>query len=818
MFKKSESGYTLVEIAVVMMVVGIIVAPAIGLYNLYQKQVRIDQTQDAVEEAWNALMGFRAMYGRYPCPAPMDAVPGDVEYGYEFLDAAGDCDSAAGRVELATSARTTLPNTDIFIGNLPFRQMNLPEELVQDGYLGRLTYAVTGVQTDPDTYEPNNGGIDIVDYAGLSAIEPANSAHVVILSHGRNNAGGINPEGNVIGLCTDSSIVEQENCDYDQTFRYSQNREDFDDLIFFGTSNEVRQWQVSATNNQNIHLRRALNIVTDNSDTNTTINYASAEIREIAVGDGTVYAESMAFSSGAFMTSSLCTEAGGAGVNCFPTERVGGDIADGEGMRCIRDHPDAFLYAIANGGPLCTNDITFNCPPGEFLSGFDASGNIVCNTTPPASCPNASLATTCGGNEPVTGFWQSGTMYGYAYSGQCHYIAGLNTTTLNNAADINAVNTYINTLNNSPRSHTIDNCSGSANNAQVRDTYECLSGVWSASPIRTIERRRHSRHSLNQGPRSGNTAETNGPPYDAANPMSIDPNHTARNHDCWCRETYRVDTRSCSGLSTGTRYRIQKYECPQTDPNRWTTVFPSGGGWNTNFCGCTPGSGNDTQRCSSYFGVPSNSMTGNVTRPYTISCPSGSSGAPVRTYTGADDTSACQCPSRPTSYSTTACPTGETNSFTYDGNSYTGVAQVRRREWLCPGGTPPQPASSAADAGYYSITDTHNEACSCDTTLTQTHTQSCPAGTVGPGITYNLPWNCATGSFDPPSPSNRVSPPGVCKPCSWQEGTLRPGLQSIAAPQRVGTSCSSCGDVSACYRVVSPGSYQVWDGCVCAAN
>ncbi|HIL29063.1 MAG TPA: type II secretion system protein [Micavibrio sp.] len=815
-----KAGFTLVEMAMVLVIIGLVVAPAVGLYNLYSAQQREDKTIMAMNAAWNAIDGFRSMYGRYPCPAPFDAIRTSSAYGHEALDGAGNCDDSLSGITSSVSFRSALPPTDneIFVGSIPFRQMNLREDLIVDGYGARLTYAVTGIQTDDTTYEANNGGITIQDAVGTQLTQTPDSAHVVIISHGKRNAGAVNLAGQFVGgalACAGLAAEETENCDMDQTFVEDQTSTTFDDLVYFGTADDVGQWQVSAASDMDIHLRRSTSITMGIDESDPTVGFSSADIRRIGVDGAIVKATtdvSLA-STGRFVTSLICDE---TGTECFPPNLIAGQIAAGEGMACPPATP--YMTGIQNGTPICTDEITFECPdPDDFIVGVGANGEIICDTVPPAACPDQTLTGSCGDDRLVSGFWNSGTMYGYAYSGECYNIEPLDTAFLDAQTDLDDIRDYIDALNAAPR--TAADCGPTINEAQVRDTFRCESGAWNTTPIRTIERWQNNPHSLGHGPTSGgDTADFGGPAYNPVAPMSTDPNNNNASHDCWCREDYRVDTTSCSGASTGLRFRIREHRCPSTRQGHWQNS--AYGGWDDRFCGCTPSSDTRVESCASHFGYSGPGIAGNVTIPYDITCPSGPSGSPV-IVDGTPDLSDCRCPSQPGSpgYSTTACDFGYTNSYSWDGQSFTNAEHVDKWEWVCPGGPAPvQPVSSAADAGSWQWVDDHDEACVCDGSVPPLpETVPCPAGQQGTGTHYLRPWDCDTGTYEPAGPSNQVGAPD-CHTCVWQLGT-GPRIETYAAPQRGLNACSSCSGTGSCWLPGdSAGEYKIFDGCYCAGQ
>ena len=75
-FLKKETGFSLVEIAIVLLILGLMITPAINMYHQYRVEKDWNETEDNIDLIALELGGYRAITGRFPCPAPTDAVPG----------------------------------------------------------------------------------------------------------------------------------------------------------------------------------------------------------------------------------------------------------------------------------------------------------------------------------------------------------------------------------------------------------------------------------------------------------------------------------------------------------------------------------------------------------------------------------------------------------------------------------------------------------------------------------------------------------------------------------------------------------------------
>src|SRR5690606_23267102 len=84
--REHSAGYTLIEIAVVMTIAGILVAAFLGAYTVYNKHRAAALTAERAQIIVEAIREYQQTNGFYPCPAPMEVARGAGGYGH-----AGDC-------------------------------------------------------------------------------------------------------------------------------------------------------------------------------------------------------------------------------------------------------------------------------------------------------------------------------------------------------------------------------------------------------------------------------------------------------------------------------------------------------------------------------------------------------------------------------------------------------------------------------------------------------------------------------------------------------------------------------------------------------
>ncbi|UXY15255.1 prepilin-type N-terminal cleavage/methylation domain-containing protein [Chitiniphilus purpureus] len=206
-----QRGTSLVELAVVLLVIGILLGGALGPLQAQWQAMHERETRVYLDAARAALLGFLLQHGRLPCPAPAGAT--GPEAGHEAI----------------SGMHCRHPD-----GALPWQALSLPRH---DGWGRPLRYAVTPGFADHDSATPANlpgctvagpgarasfswctTGALTVHEAGSGAVLAPNVA-AVLLSHGAN------------GVVEDAA-GEAENNDGDTLFAAGPHGSDgFDDLV-----------------------------------------------------------------------------------------------------------------------------------------------------------------------------------------------------------------------------------------------------------------------------------------------------------------------------------------------------------------------------------------------------------------------------------------------------------------------------------------------------------------------------------------------------------------------------------------------------------
>ncbi len=427
--QNQNRGFTLIEMSIVILTLGVMTAMFSQVYSLYRETVAIEETESAVDITSNIIGDFRAIHGRYPCPASLTLSPTDPNYGREdcgdySATSAGNCSNGICIRESVRSFAYINPHDDtdignkkarVLIGTLPFRNLNIDENKAYDGYNNRITYAITEHLTNEDSYQNNGGGIEIIGDSSVSIL-PANAlgetdvAHFMIYSSGKNEVGAHNRSGTVIHTCP-SSGLESFNCNMsltDSSFRLTQQSADNDlnnrndDIVAFFTPREMTPWQRSEAlgHHTDTHLRI--------DDSNAGFGLKSTEIPEEELHvDGTIRLQDnpdtdidvlddpstpeIEGQEGKLQTEKICEV--GDGTKCFKSSLIAGEVfmseINGEevniggGLYCPEG---SVMRGIQEGNPICEKEFEIKCKKGYFMTGIDENGNILCNEPPKNPC------------------------------------------------------------------------------------------------------------------------------------------------------------------------------------------------------------------------------------------------------------------------------------------------------------------------------------------------------------------------------------------------------------------------------------------------
>lgn len=196
---KSQFGFTLIELSIVLIISGILTVAAIEAYTIYDAKRKLELTQSQITDIDQYLNDFPNMidpttadpvtglggtvYGRLPCP---DSNGDGVENCAMSTVAGRQPDGSAG-------------GPAIMIGNLPYITLGAAIDYASDPYGSPIIYGITRNSTIPGNYGVSVGGIQITDHNG----NISNTIQYIVISTGQAGCSG---------------GADAENCDEDSDF------------------------------------------------------------------------------------------------------------------------------------------------------------------------------------------------------------------------------------------------------------------------------------------------------------------------------------------------------------------------------------------------------------------------------------------------------------------------------------------------------------------------------------------------------------------------------------------------------------------------
>jgi type II secretory pathway pseudopilin PulG len=215
----------MVELAVALLVIGLLLGMMVIPLNTQIDQHRINETQKQANLIVEAILGFAVANGRLPCPATATTANTTAGAGLEAR-AAGACTAAEGVV--------------------PWAALGVQET---DAWGRRFTYRVTATFADDPAGGlqasfalADNGTIDVTS-GGAAPVSIATNMAAIVVSHGKNGAGAFQTTGvQLVGAAGD----EAENADADMTFISKTHEPAFDDVLVWVSPSVLKARMVAA--------------------------------------------------------------------------------------------------------------------------------------------------------------------------------------------------------------------------------------------------------------------------------------------------------------------------------------------------------------------------------------------------------------------------------------------------------------------------------------------------------------------------------------------------------------------------------------------
>lgn len=238
----SSNGFTLVEMAIVLLIIGILTKSALGPLASLQEHRKRSQTTHQLEVVREAVFAHIVAYGALPCPLPQNAT----DTAYSFSAASS---SSGGRAALCNDANGFVPAHSLRLDGATNEQGAL-----LDPWGSEYRFAVS--LQDHDTLG-NSGQPDWTTQGEAGAVGVGGLSADIVLC---NNVRGADCAGRSIrsdqiafvvlspGRDASASGQQSENLDADNYFVYTEESvvadSPFDDLLVWGSAADVMYWML----------------------------------------------------------------------------------------------------------------------------------------------------------------------------------------------------------------------------------------------------------------------------------------------------------------------------------------------------------------------------------------------------------------------------------------------------------------------------------------------------------------------------------------------------------------------------------------------
>ena len=193
-YRLTSRGFTLIEMAIVLMIVGLLLGGLLVPLSAQMDQRNNSATQKALSEIKEAIFGYALANGRLPCPAKANIATGSLNAGMV------DCTLTTGVLPWATLG---VNETDAW-GNRYTYGVTSTFADATDG-----TGASCGVTTGVSFQLCSVGNLNVLSTAGGQTI--AVNVPAVVISHGKHAAGAWTPQGTQLPVSSDPSEADNSN-------------------------------------------------------------------------------------------------------------------------------------------------------------------------------------------------------------------------------------------------------------------------------------------------------------------------------------------------------------------------------------------------------------------------------------------------------------------------------------------------------------------------------------------------------------------------------------------------------------------------------
>ena len=257
--KYSRRGFSLVELAIVITIIGVLMLATLGMGAGQMEIAKIKATQDKLSKIQVAMKAYFLTKGALPCPANGALGTSDPNYGYGTNGPVG---TGGVKTCAVTSIAVNPAPGAIYRGVVPVKDLGLSDEFMFDSWGNRISYAASNYCVNPGSWSSNhkykcakygtNGkiadensdgsNIQLQDLSGttLTNGNARGLAAYILISHGKNGVGAFAkiPSTSRVPSTSTTSIKEKANAHVNTSGGDSSGGEAYDSVYVDGAIND----------------------------------------------------------------------------------------------------------------------------------------------------------------------------------------------------------------------------------------------------------------------------------------------------------------------------------------------------------------------------------------------------------------------------------------------------------------------------------------------------------------------------------------------------------------------------------------------------
>lgn len=244
--KSLQLGFTLVEMAIVLLIIGLLLGGLLPTFTAQMESQRISKTRKQMDEIQQALIGYTLANGRLPCPANPAIPTGQAGAGLEAKTGSA-CTNIANNAAWGVLPWATLGvnETDAWGNRYTYRVRGDFADDIASATYGGCSPAPVPVPTQSTFALCSNGNLDILS-AASGGTKLAASVPAVVISHGKNSAGAYTQQGTQLPVGGNADELENSDGGTDNNYVSHTPTPTFDDMVIWVSPNILFNRMVTA--------------------------------------------------------------------------------------------------------------------------------------------------------------------------------------------------------------------------------------------------------------------------------------------------------------------------------------------------------------------------------------------------------------------------------------------------------------------------------------------------------------------------------------------------------------------------------------------